>query len=109
MLYFVTILALGLVTYGLVLPSSLFNPVILIGPAYGHSFGDLIISFTRIDEGLYALLSSNYFLGGSMRMKVSFFAILFKLKNKLSLLHFIMLVLFISKPKTCCFNVSMYN
>lgn len=109
MLYFVAIFTLGLVTYGLALPSGLFIPVILIGSAYGRSIGELIASFTGVDQGLCAVLGAASLLGGSMRMTVSLCVILLELTNNLSLLPFIMLVLLISKTTADCFNISVYD
>ena len=95
MLYFVAIFTLGLVTYGLALPSGLFIPVILIGSAYGRSIGELIASFTGVDQGLCAVLGAASLLGGSMRMTVSLCVILLELTNNLSLIPCILLVLLI--------------
>ncbi|KAH9304620.1 hypothetical protein KI387_009024, partial [Taxus chinensis] len=56
MLYFVAIFILGLVTYGLALPSGLFIPVILIDSSYGRALGELMGSFADIDQGVFAML-----------------------------------------------------
>eukprot|EP01018_Ginkgo_biloba_P035624 Gb_17660 [translate_table: standard] len=108
-LYFGAMFILGLVTYGLALPSGLFIPVILIGSTYGRYLGVLMTSFTDIDQGLYAVLGAASLLGGSMRMTVSLCVILLELTNNLSLLPLIMLVLLISKTIADAFNSSVYD
>lgn len=109
MLYFVGIFTLALVTYGLSLPSGLFIPIILIGSTYGRSLGQLIGSFTDIDQGLCAVLGAASFLGGSMRVTVSLCVVLLELTNNLSLLPSIMFVLLISKRVADAFNNGVYD
>ncbi|GLJ47760.1 hypothetical protein SUGI_1008730 [Cryptomeria japonica] len=109
LLYFIAIFILGLVTYGLALPSGLFIPLILIGSTYGRALGEMMGSFANIDQGLFAVLGAASLLGGSMRMTVSLCVILLELTNNLSLLPSIMIELLISKTIADCFNSSVYD
>ena len=96
-IYFATIYCLGIITYGIAIPSGLFIPVILAGAAYGRLFGRLFETITKLDRGLFALLGAASFLGGTMRMTVSICVILLELTNDLLLLPLVMLVLLVSK------------
>lgn len=108
-IYFVTIYCLGIITYGIAIPSGLFIPVILAGAAYGRLFGRLFESVTNVDRGLFALLGAASFLGGTMRMTVSLCVILLELTNDLLLLPLVMLVLLVSKSVADCFNKGVYD
>ncbi|KAG2659105.1 hypothetical protein PVAP13_1KG333000 [Panicum virgatum] len=70
-IFFTAIYCLGLVTYGVAVPSGLFIPVILAGATYGRIVGTLLGSISDLDPGLFALLGAASFLGGTMRMTVS--------------------------------------
>lgn len=65
--FFGAIYALGIVTYGIAIPSGLFIPVILAGACYGRLAGRLFESISELDTGLFALLGAASFLGGTMR------------------------------------------
>ncbi|KAK4280518.1 hypothetical protein QN277_012136 [Acacia crassicarpa] len=108
-IFFVTIYFLGVVTYGIAVPSGLFIPVILAGAAYGRLVGRLFESISKLDTGLYALLGAASFLGGTMRMTVSLCVILLELTNDLLLLPLVMLVLLISKSVADSFNKGVYD
>ncbi|PKA48859.1 Putative chloride channel-like protein CLC-g [Apostasia shenzhenica] len=108
-LFFVTSYFLGIVSYGLVAPSGLFVPVILTGATYGRLIGMLMGSHSTLDHGLFAVLGSASFLGGTMRMTVSVCVILLELTNNLLLLPLVMLVVLISKTVADCFNSSIYD
>ncbi|KAI5005494.1 hypothetical protein ZWY2020_032737 [Hordeum vulgare] len=82
-IFFVAIYCLGLVTYGIAVPSGLFIPVILAGATYGRIVGTLLGSISNLDPGLFALLGAASFLGGTMRMTVSVCVILLELTNDL--------------------------
>ncbi|XP_039685708.1 chloride channel protein CLC-c-like, partial [Medicago truncatula] len=71
LIFFVAIYFLGIITYGIAIPSGLFIPVILAGASYGRVAGSLLSPFTVLDVGLFALLGAASFLGGTMRMTVS--------------------------------------
>ncbi|KAL5982842.1 hypothetical protein ACLOJK_016919 [Asimina triloba] len=113
LIFFVSVYALGIVTYGIAVPSGLFIPVILAGAAYGRLVGtlvgDLIGSVSHLDTGLFALLGAASFLGGTMRMTVSVCVILLELTNDLLLLPLVMLVLLISKTVADSFNRGVYE
>lgn len=109
LIFFVAIYFLGLVTYGIAIPSGLFIPVILAGATYGRLLGHILGPLTTIDRGLLALLGSASFLGGTMRMTVSVCVILLELTNDLPMLPLVMLVLLISKTVADTFNKGVYD
>lgn len=108
-IFFIAIYMLGVVTYGVAIPSGLFIPVILAGASYGRLVGTLLSPFTTLDTGLFALLGAASFLGGTMRMTVSLCVILLELTNNLLMLPLLMLVLLISKTVADCFNKGVYD
>ncbi|KAJ7946528.1 Chloride channel protein [Quillaja saponaria] len=107
--FFVAIYCLGIITYGIAVPSGLFIPVILAGASYGRLVGTFLGSFTSLDAGLFGLLGAASFLGGTMRMTVSLCVILLELTNDLLVLPLVMLVLLISKTVADCFNKGVYD
>ncbi|CAL4972879.1 unnamed protein product [Urochloa decumbens] len=107
--FFTTVYTLGIVTYGVAVPSGLFIPVILAGASFGRLIGSLLGSVSGLDSGLFALLGAASFLGGTMRMTVSVCVILLELTNDLHLLPLIMLVLLIAKTLADCFNKGVYE
>ncbi|KAK8955628.1 putative chloride channel-like protein CLC-g [Platanthera guangdongensis] len=109
LLFFLTSYFLGIVSYGLLAPSGLFVPVILTGAAYGRLIGMLMGSHSTLDHGLFAVLGSASFLGGSMRLTVSVCVILLELTNNLLLLPLVMVVVLISKTVGDCFNTNIYD
>lgn len=109
LLHFVVIYILGFVTYGVAVPSGLFIPVILAGASYGRFIGNMMDSFSAMDHGVFALLGSAAFLGGTMRMTVSVCVIILELTNDLLMLPPIMLALLVSKTVGDCFNKGVYD
>jgi chloride channel 7 len=107
--FFTAIYCLGLLTYGIAVPSGLFIPVILAGATYGRIVGTLLGPMSDLDPGLFALLGAASFLGGTMRMTVSVCVILLELTNELHMLPLVMLVLLISKTIADCFNKGVYD
>ncbi|ONK57742.1 uncharacterized protein A4U43_C09F3630 [Asparagus officinalis] len=107
--FFIAIYSLGLITYGVAVPSGLFVPVILAGASYGRMVGTLLGSVANLDAGLFALLGAASFLGGTMRMTVSVCVILLELTNDLPMLPLVMLVLLISKSVADSFNKGVYD
>uniref|UniRef100_A0A9I9DCW1 CBS domain-containing protein n=1 Tax=Cucumis melo TaxID=3656 RepID=A0A9I9DCW1_CUCME len=107
--FFVSIYCLGIITYGIAVPSGLFIPVILAGASYGRIVGRLFGSVATLDVSLYALLGAASFLGGTMRMTVSLCVILLELTNNLLMLPLLMLVLLISKSVADIFNKGVYD
>ncbi|OWM69434.1 hypothetical protein CDL15_Pgr013895 [Punica granatum] len=108
-IFFGAIYFLGIVTYGIAVPSGLFIPVILAGACYGRLVGRLFEPISDLDTGLYALLGAASFLGGTMRMTVSLCVILLELTNDLLLLPLMMLVLLVSKTVADIFNKGVYD
>ncbi|XP_028762816.1 chloride channel protein CLC-c-like [Neltuma alba] len=107
--FFVVIYFLGIITYGIAIPSGLFIPVILAGASYGRLASRLLSSFTVLDVGMFALLGAASFLGGTMRMTVSICVILLELTNNLLILPLVMLVQLISKTVADNFNQGIYD
>ncbi|KAI5003489.1 hypothetical protein ZWY2020_030649 [Hordeum vulgare] len=105
--FFIGVYTLGLITYGVAVPSGLFIPVILSGATFGRLVGKLFGS--GLDTGLFAIVGAASFLGGTMRMTVSVCVILLELTNDLLLLPLIMLVLLVSKTVADCFNKGVYE
>lgn len=108
-IYFVLYCILGLITFGIAVPSGLFLPIILMGAAYGRLLAIAMGSYTKIDPGLYAVLGAASLMAGSMRMTVSLCVIFLELTNNLLLLPMTMLVLLIAKSVGDCFNLSIYE
>ncbi|XP_020588022.1 chloride channel protein CLC-c isoform X2 [Phalaenopsis equestris] len=108
-IFFASTYFLGLVTYGIAIPSGLFIPVILAGASYGRIVGTLLGPFTDLNAGLFAVLGAASFLGGTMRMTVSVCIILLELTNDLLMLPLVMLVLLLSKTVADCFNKGVYD
>ncbi|XP_022774814.1 chloride channel protein CLC-c-like [Durio zibethinus] len=109
LIFFVAVYCLGIITYGIAIPSGLFIPVILAGACYGRLVGRLFEPISKLDVGLFALLGAASFLGGTMRMTVSLCVILLELTNDLLLLPLVMLVLLISKTVGDIFNKGVYD
>ncbi|CAA0840036.1 Chloride channel protein CLC-c [Striga hermonthica] len=107
--FFIAVFSLGIVTYGIAIPSGLFIPVILAGASYGRLAGRLVGPVSSLDSGLFALLGAASFLGGTMRMTVSLCVILLELTNDLLMLPLMMLVLLISKTVADSFNKGVYD
>lgn len=108
-IYFVHYCILGLITFGIAVPSGLFLPIILMGSAYGRLLGMAMGSYTQIDQGLYAVLGAAALMAGSMRMTVSVCVIFLELTNNLLLLPITMIVLLIAKTVGDYFNTSIYD
>ncbi|KAK6915865.1 CBS domain [Dillenia turbinata] len=107
--FFVFVYCLGIITYGIAIPSGLFIPVILAGASYGRLVGTFLGTISSLDVGLFALVGAASFLGGTMRMTVSLCVILLELTNDLLMLPLVMLVLLISKTVADCFNIGVYD
>ncbi|RZR71642.1 hypothetical protein BHM03_00006231 [Ensete ventricosum] len=101
---------LGILSYGVVAaPFGLFVPIMLTGASYGRLVGMAMGSDANLDHGLFAVLGSASFLGGTMRMTVSVCVIMLELTNDLLLLPLVMLVLLISKTVADAFNPNIYD
>ncbi|KAL6623157.1 hypothetical protein ACP70R_033036 [Stipagrostis hirtigluma subsp. patula] len=109
LIFFAVYCVLGLVTFGIAVPSGLFLPIILMGSAYGRILALVLRRFARIDHGLYAVLGAAALMSGSMRMTVSLCVIFLELTNNLLLLPITMFVLLIAKTVGDAFNPSIYE
>lgn len=108
-IFFALYCVLGLVTFGIAVPSGLFLPIILMGSAYGRLLALTLRSYIHIDHGLYAVLGAAALMSGSMRMTVSLCVIFLELTNNLLLLPITMFVLLIAKTVGDCINPSIYE
>ncbi|KAI3722213.1 hypothetical protein L2E82_33243 [Cichorium intybus] len=109
LIFFTLYCILGLITFGISVPSGLFLPILLMGSSYGRMLGIAMEPYTKLDQGLYAVLGAASLMAGSMRMTVSICVIFLELTNNLLLLPITMLVLLISKSVGDCFNPSIYE
>ncbi|KAI3518243.1 hypothetical protein L1887_06761 [Cichorium endivia] len=109
LIFFILYCILGLITFGISVPSRLFLPILLMGSSYGRMLGIAMEPYTKLDQGLYAVLGAASLMAGSMRMTVSICVIFLELTNNLLLLPITMLVLLISKSVGDCFNPSIYE
>ncbi|WVZ78247.1 hypothetical protein U9M48_025990 [Paspalum notatum var. saurae] len=109
LIFFAIYCVLGLITFGIAVPSGLFLPIILMGSAYGRITALLLARLVRIDHGLYAVLGAAALMAGSMRMTVSLCVIFLELTNNLLLLPITMFVLLIAKTVGDAFNPSIYE
>uniref|UniRef100_A0A0A9DJK1 Chloride channel protein n=1 Tax=Arundo donax TaxID=35708 RepID=A0A0A9DJK1_ARUDO len=109
LIFFAIYCVLGLVTFGIAVPSGLFLPIILMGSAYGRIAALVLRRFATIDHGLYAVLGAAALMSGSMRMTVSLCVIFLELTNNLLLLPITMFVLLIAKTVGDAFNPSIYE
>lgn len=109
LIFFVLYCILGLITFGIAVPSGLFLPIILMGSAYGRLLGIFMGPHTKIDQGLFAVLGAASLMAGSMRMTVSLCVIFLELTSNLLLLPITMIVLLIAKTVGDCFNPSIYE
>ncbi|KAK7330045.1 hypothetical protein VNO77_24230 [Canavalia gladiata] len=108
-IFFIACFFLSIFSYGVVVPSGLFVPVIVTGASYGRLVGMLVGKWSNLNHGLYAVLGAASFLGGSMRTTVSLCVIILELTNNLLLLPLIMMVLLISKTVADAFNANIYD
>ncbi|PWA67488.1 Chloride channel ClC-plant [Artemisia annua] len=108
-IYFMLYCILGVITFGIAVPTGLFLPILLMGSAYGRMLGIAMQPYTKLDQGLYAVLGAASLMAGSMRMTVSICVIFLELTNNLLLLPITMLVLLIAKSVGDCFNKSIYE
>ncbi|XP_012459445.1 chloride channel protein CLC-b [Gossypium raimondii] len=109
LIFFALYCILGLITFGIAVPSGLFLPIILMGSGYGRLLSMAMGSYTNLDEGLFAVLGAGSLMAGSMRMTVSLCVIFLELTNNLLLLPITMIVLLIAKTVGDCFNPSIYE
>ncbi|KAG4193541.1 hypothetical protein ERO13_A07G227500v2 [Gossypium hirsutum] len=109
LIFFALYCILGLITFGIAVPSGLFLPIILMGSGYGRLLSMLLGSYTNLDQGLYAVLGAASLMAGSMRMTVSVCVIFLELTNNLLLLPITMIVLLIAKTVGDSFNPSIYE
>jgi len=109
LIFFVLYCILGLITFGIAVPSGLFLPIILMGSGYGRLLGLYMGPHTNIDQGLFAVLGAASLMAGSMRMTVSLCVIFLELTNNLLLLPITMIVLLIAKTVGDSFNPSIYE
>ncbi|KAI3748135.1 hypothetical protein L6452_11026 [Arctium lappa] len=108
-IFFALYCILGLITFGIAVPSGLFLPILLMGSSYGRMVGIAMEPYAKMDQGLYAVLGAASLMAGSMRMTVSICVIFLELTNNLLLLPITMFVLLIAKSVGDCFIPSIYE
>ncbi|KAK6798861.1 hypothetical protein RDI58_006564 [Solanum bulbocastanum] len=109
LIFFLLYCILGVLTFGIAVPSGLYIPIILMGSGYGRLLGIAMRPYTKIDQELFAVLGAASLMAGSMRMTVTVCVIFLELTNNLLLLPITMLVLLIAKSVADCFNPSIYE
>ncbi|KAG5624527.1 hypothetical protein H5410_009745 [Solanum commersonii] len=109
LIFFLLYCILGVITFGIAVPSGLYIPIILMGSGYGRLLGIAMRPYTKIDQELFAVLGAASLMSGSMRMTVTVCVIFLELTNNLLLLPITMLVLLIAKSVADCFNPSIYE
>ncbi|XP_071738965.1 chloride channel protein CLC-b-like [Rutidosis leptorrhynchoides] len=109
LLFFALYCILGIITFGIAVPTGLFLPILLMGSAYGRMLGMAMEPWSKIDQGLYAVLGAASLMAGSMRMTVSICVIFLELTDNLLLLPITMIVLLIAKSVGDYFNPSIYE
>ncbi|TMX05919.1 hypothetical protein EJD97_000053 [Solanum chilense] len=109
LIFFLLYCILGVITFGIAVPSGLYIPIILMGSGYGRLLGIAMRPYTKIDQELFAVLGAASLMAGSMRMTVTVCVIFLELTNNLLLLPITMLVLLIAKIVADCFNPSIYE
>ncbi|KAK4712693.1 hypothetical protein R3W88_007206 [Solanum pinnatisectum] len=109
LIFFLLYCILGVITFGIAVPSGLYIPIILMGSGYGRLLGIAMRPYTKIDQELFAVLGAASLMAGSMRMTVTVCVIFLELTNNLLLLPITMLVLLIAKSVADCFNQSIYE
>ncbi|KAF8034849.1 hypothetical protein BT93_C1007 [Corymbia citriodora subsp. variegata] len=109
LIFFGTCFFLGIFSYGIVSPTGLFIPVIVMGASYGRFIGMFVGSHSTLNHGLFAVLGAASFLGGTMRSTVSACVILLELTDDLLLLPLMMLVLLVLKTVADAFDSNIYD
>ncbi|KAL0431568.1 UNVERIFIED_CONTAM: Chloride channel protein CLC-b [Sesamum radiatum] len=80
-IFFALYCILGLVTFGIAVPSGLFLPIILMGSAYGRMLGIAMGPYTKIDQGLYAVLGAASLMAVGDCFNPSIYDIILELKG----------------------------
>lgn len=100
-----------LLVCGLLLPSGMFVPGMIVGAAIGRIVGELLstIPGLSIDPGRYALIGAAGMLGGITRMMISLTIILVELTEDVRLLVPMMLAILSAKLIGDRFTLSLYD
>jgi len=106
--YFLFAFWLGILTYGLPIPSGLFVPSIMSGAAYGRFFGELLglyaPGYSTTPPGNFALIGAAAMLGGISRMTVSITVIVLECTTNITYLLPIALAIMVAKLVGDLFN-----
>ncbi len=110
---FICYFCVGVITYGIGIPSGLFVPIILIGATFGHVMGkyfnDILGQEHIFDVGTYSLLGAAALLGGTTRMTISLTVILVEITDDVYYLLPIILTIMIAKWVGDRFNIALYD
>mmetsp|Transcript_47555 Transcript_47555/g.157617 ORF Transcript_47555/g.157617 Transcript_47555/m.157617 type:complete len:770 (-) Transcript_47555:29-2338(-) len=105
--------ALGVLTYGLPVPSGLFVPAIMAGGATGRLFGELLSiyapGYSTSPPGNFALIGAAAVLGGVCRMTISITVIVVECTTNISYLLPIALTIMVAKLVGDLFNEGIYD
>ncbi|KAJ0396142.1 hypothetical protein ATCC90586_008575 [Pythium insidiosum] len=113
--FWVVMLLLACVTYGLKVPSGLFVPGLLIGAAYGRLWTRVINYFTdlghakTVDPRTYGLIGSAAMLGGITRMTISLTVIILECTGNIEYGLPLILTLFFARWVGNYFNEGIYD
>eukprot|EP00041_Stephanoeca_diplocostata_P025152 m.651939 g.651939 ORF g.651939 m.651939 type:complete len:803 (+) comp22684_c0_seq2:98-2506(+) len=98
-------------TYGLLIPSGLFVPMLVTGAVYGRIVGEFINQYTEHSTypGTYALIGAAAFLGGVARMTISLTVILLEATSEIIFAPPIVLTLLVAKWVGDRFDFGIYD
>jgi len=115
-LFFCFSFGMGLVTYGIAVPSGLFVPAIMSGAAMGRLVGEVVqssapslITAGSSAPGNYALIGAAAMLGGISRMTISITVIVIESTTNVSFLLPIALTIFVAKFVGDLFSDGIYD
>ncbi|RLN62988.1 hypothetical protein BBJ29_001647 [Phytophthora kernoviae] len=113
--FWVVMLFLACITYGLKVPSGLFVPALLIGAAYGRLWTRVINYFTglrhmkSVDPRTYGLVGSLAMLGGVSRMTISITIIILECTGNIEFGLPLILTSFFARWVGNYFNEGIYD
>ena len=115
-LFFCFSFGMGLITYGIAVPSGLFVPAIMSGAAMGRLVGEVVQSSApslmtagSSAPGNYALIGAAAMLGGICRMTISITVIVIESTTNVSFLLPIALTIFVAKFVGDLFSEGIYD
>uniref|UniRef100_H3G534 Chloride channel protein n=1 Tax=Phytophthora ramorum TaxID=164328 RepID=H3G534_PHYRM len=113
--FWIVMLLLACITYGLKIPSGLFVPALLVGAAYGRLWTRVINYFTglqhmkTVDPRTYGLVGSLAMLGGVTRMTISLTVIILECTGNIEFGLPLILTSFFARWVGNYFNEGIYD